>query len=132
SICEPPSRVVDGLALDGALPAAALLHPSAPPRAIRCVLIVNETRQNEIAHRVRPAARAIDEVMKLNPPGRAADATICGRPLAAALVALPDLAHDCPRDVIGLCRLNRRLGTRLVGYTLSPGRITHDSAQPLS
>src|SRR5262245_29699523 len=70
--------------------------------------------------------------MKLNPPGRAADATICGRPLAAALVALPDLAHDGLRDVIGLCRLNRRLGTRLIGYTLSPGRITHDSAQPLS
>src|SRR5262249_55173665 len=119
-------------ALDRALPATAFLHPGAPPREIRCVLIVDETRQNEIAHRVRPAARAIDEVMKLNPPGRAADATICGRPLAPALVPLPDLAQDRPRAVVGLCRLHRRLGTRLIGYALSPGRITHDSAQPLS
>src|SRR5690349_4267484 len=67
-------------------------HPGASPHEIRCVLVVRPAGQHDVLHRVRTAARAVDDMMKLNPMRRAADATVGRRPLAAPLVALPDLA----------------------------------------
>src|SRR5215467_12525979 len=78
---HPTRPPVSFFALFSSLRAAALLHPLSSPHEIRRVLVVSRAGQHEVLHRVRPAACAVDDMMKLNPIRRAADATFGIRPL---------------------------------------------------